>query len=198
MALRRYVRAAALLVAPAFLLASCSSGAALDHNGIPTGPISGSSIAAQPLSHLYYPGSTPFYMLQSGSSEAQGSAPAYAGAILATSATGAQVYSWYLAKLRSLGWTFVTDKGCVDIQPSCPQFGHDGHGTRETFYLAIDNPALLPSVIGRSAPEACTIFEMSYEIFPPGGIRIPSPIRFDGGHQCWWTGGGWHKPSDVP
>lgn len=198
MVLRRHLDAAAVLVASAILLASCGGRTPLDHNGIPTGSISGAWMTSQPLSQLYYPGSTPFYMLQSGSSEAQGAAPAFAGAILATSATGAQVYSWYLSRLRSLGWSFVTDKGCVDIQPSCPQFGHDGHGTRETFYLAIDDPSQLPSVLGRSAPQACTVYEMSYEIFPPGGIRVPSPMRFDGGHQCWWTGRGWQKPSDVP
>jgi hypothetical protein len=150
------------------------------------------------LSSLYYPGSKPFYKLDSGSPDNSGSGPAYAGAILTSSATGAQIYAWYIHKLRSLGWRFITDNGCLDIQPSCPQFSHVGHGTRETFYLAIDNPMLLPSVIGKSPPPACTVYEMAYEVFPPGGTSVPGKLTFSGGSQCWWTGKGWRKPPDLP
>jgi hypothetical protein len=201
MALRRYHRATIVLVTLGVLAASCascSSAVHLDSNGIPVGSISAKWVEESALAHLYFPGSKPFYQLDSGSNESPGSSPAYAGAILTSDATGAQIYSWYIAKLRSLGWGFVTDKGCEDIQPSCPQFGHNGHGQRETLYLAIDDPALLPGVIGKSPPAACTVYEMSYEVFPPGGLRIPAPMRWNGGNQCWWTGTRWQTPSDVP
>ena len=200
MALLRHLRAPGFLLALAALAASCggSSAVSLDSNGIPKGAVSAQWIQQASLSHLYYPGSKPFYSINAGSPETAGSAPADAGAILTSDATGAQIYAWYVRTLRAMGWTFVTDKGCLDIQPSCPQFGHDGHGQREAFFLAIDNPALLPSVIGRSAPPACTVYEVSYQIFPPGGIRVGSPMRWDGGHQCWWTGTAWTVPPGVP
>jgi hypothetical protein len=197
MALRRHLRTTALLLTSVLLLASCSSSSG-EGNGIPSGAISAKVIADSPLSHLHYPGSKPFYLLDAGSGEQSGSAPAYAGAILTSSATGAQIYAWYKQKLKSLGWSFVTDNGCLDTQLSCPQFGHDGHGKREAFFLAIDNPALLRSVIGQTPPPACTVYEMSYEIYPPGGIRVPDQMRWNGGNQCWWTGNGWRKPSDAP
>jgi hypothetical protein len=197
MAFRWHLRTAALLLTSALLLASCSSSGK-DSNGLPNGAISAKAIAKSPLAHLYYPGSKPFYLLDAGSDEQPGSGPAYAGAILTSNATGAQIYAWYRQKLRSLGWSFVTDNGCLDIQPSCPQFGHDGHGQRETFFLAIDSPALLPSVIGRTPPPACTVYEISYEIYPPGGIRVSGRMRWNGGNQCWWTRNGWREPSDAP
>jgi len=203
MALRRYHRTFPLILAT--LLAStlalgCSTSPAqqTDRNGIPVGPVSAQRIARQPLSHLFYPGSKPFYRLDAGSPETRGSGPAYAGAILTSSATGAQIYAWYIKTLRNAGWSFITDNGCADIQPSCPQFGHNRHGKREVLFLAIDDPLELPSVIGKKPPPACTVYEVRYQLFPPGGIRIPGRLMFDGGHHCWWTGRSWHKPADVP
>lgn len=199
MAVRRHQTDAAILLTCLLTIYGCSSPVArLDRNGLPVGSISAAWVQKQPLSILYYPGSRPFYMLASGSPENSDSGPAYAGAILTSSATGAQIYAWYVRKLRTLGWSFATDDGCLDIQPSCPQFGHVGHGTRETFYLAIDNPILLPSVVGKSPPPACTVYEMAYEVFPPGGISVPRKPTFNGGNECWWTGKGWRKPTDVP
>jgi len=195
-----HVMGTCVLMTFCLLAASCGGPPAvqLDRNGIPVGHVSADWISKQPISHLYYPNSKPFYSLNSGSDESAGSGPAYAGAILTSNATGAQIYAWYVQKLRSMGWTFITDNGCADVQVSCPQFGHDGHGQREVFLLAVDNPLLLPSVIGKRPPPACTVYEMSYEVFPPGGLRVPGPLRFRGGGQCWWTGTSWHKPSDVP
>lgn len=200
MAIRRHLTAAAILLTLCLLTAcgGSSSTTRLDGNGLPVGSIGAGWVQKQPLSSLYYPGSRPFSMLASGSPENNDSGPAYAGAILTSSATGAQIYSWYISKLRSLGWNFITDDGCADIQLSCPQFGHVGHGTREIFYLAIDNPILLPSVIGKSPPPACTVYEMSYEVFPPGGISVPRKMTFSGGNECWWNGKRWHQPPDVP
>jgi hypothetical protein len=199
-AIRRH-RTAATIIVTFCLLTACggsSSAIRLDRNGLPVGGISAGWVKKQPLSSLYYPGSRPFYMLDSGSSEDSGDGPAYAGAILTSSATGAQIYAWYISKLRSRGWSFLTDDGCLDIQPSCPQFDHAGHGSRETFYLAIDNPMQLPSVIGKRPPPACTVYEIAYEVFPPGGISVPGKLTFNGGNECWWTGKSWHQPADVP
>lgn len=129
---------------------------------------------------------------------APGSPPAFAGAILTSSATGAQIYQWYFRKLKSLGWYFVTDNGCSSIQLNCPQFGHTGHGTREVFFLGVDSPQELPTVIGRMPPHACTVYEVSYEIFPSGGVRVPRPgLSFSGGRKCWWTGTQWRKRADM-
>jgi hypothetical protein len=201
MEIRRNHRAAACLVALAVLLSACNSSSTtvrLDKNGIPIGPISAQWMEKQPLSHLYYPGSKPFYLIDSGSDEGPHSGPAEAGAVLTSDATGSQIYSWYITTLKSMGWSFVTDKGCLDIQPSCPQFGHNGHSNRQGVTIAIDNPSLLPSVIGKSPPPDCTVYEVRYEIFPPGGLTVPSPMQFSGGNRCWWTATGWHRPSDVP
>lgn len=190
-----------LLLAPAAVSCTASGGTVPTTGaggGLPTGAVSPQWIGAQSLAHLYYPGSHVFFVLDAGSAETAGSDAAYAGAVLTSAATGAQIYSWYEQKLAQLGWSFVTDNGCVDGQPTCPQFGHRGHGTRETFYLAIDNPTLLPVLIGRTPAAACTVYEIRYELFPPGGIRVPAPMTWNGGNECWWTGHGWHKPADVP
>ena len=135
------------------------------------GPISARQVAKNPLAHLYFPGSKPFFRFNSGSKEGANDGPAGAGTLLTSNATGSQIYAWYTEKLKSLGWTFVTDNGCRDIEASCPQYGHDGHGNREVFYLAVTNPALVVDAFGTSAPAACTVYDMAYEVFPPGGTR---------------------------
>ena len=47
--------------------------------------------------------------------------------------------------------------------------------TREAFCLGVDSPQELPTVIGRMPPHACPVYEVSYEIFPAGGVRVPRP-----------------------
>jgi len=206
MAFRRNQRthrltAASLAAVTLFTATACSNGAGtvpLDRNGIPIGPISVHWMQRQPLAKLYYPGSKPFYQLGGGSDEKPGSAPAFAGAIVTSSATGAQIYQWYFRKLNALGWHFVTDNGCSSVELDCPQFGYTGHGIRQVFVLGVDSPQELPFVIGRMPPPACTVFEMRYEIFPPGGLRVPRPgLSFSGGHKCWWTGTHWRKRADM-
>lgn len=193
---------AALLAAAAMLAAAaCGSGngaARLDRNGIPEGAISVHWMLRQSLSSLYYPQSKPIYLLGAGSSENPGSSPAFAGAVLTSTSTGAQIYQWYFHKLKTLGWYFVTDNGCSSVQLDCPQFGHTGHGIREGFVIGVDSPTELPFVIGNMPPPACTVYEMSYEIYPPGGLRVPRPgLTFSGGHKCWWTGTHWRKRADM-
>jgi hypothetical protein len=195
MALRRYWHAAAFLLTCGIVFASCSSPPGVDRYGIPLGDISAQQVAKNPLAHLYYPGSKPFFMLGTGSTS---DGPAGAGALVASSATGRQIYAWYTKKLASLGWSFVTDRGCLATEPDCPQYGHDHHGNREGFYLAITNPAFLPQMFGARAPPACTVYEMSYEIFPPGGVRSYGPPLWNGGNGCWWNGSRWSVPNDVP
>lgn len=196
-----HLTAASLAAVTLFTATACSGGAGavrLDRNGIPIGPISVRWMQRQRLAQLYYPRSRPFYQLGSGSAEKPGTAPAFAGAVLTSGATGAQIYQWYFRKLKALGWHFITDNGCSSVQLDCPQFGHTGHGIRQVFFLGVDSPQELPFVIGRMPPPACTVFEISYEIFPPGGLRVPRPgLSFSGGHKCWWTGTHWRKRADM-
>lgn len=115
---------------------------------------------------------------------------ALAAMVLAATAAcggGAQIYQWYFHKLSKLGWHFITDIGCSSVQLDCPQFDRTGHGIREDFMIAVDSPAELPFVIGRMPPRACAVFEMSYQVFAPGGTQVARPgLSFSGGHQCWW------------
>ena len=84
------------------------------------------------------------------------------------------------------------------MQLDCPQFGHTGHGIREVFFVGVDSPQELPFVIGRMPPHACTVYEVRYEIFGPGGLRVPRPgLSFSGGYKCWWTGTHWRKRADM-
>jgi hypothetical protein len=192
------VLAGAVLVAAAACGGGGQSTVRLDRDGVPIGPISLQWMQAQALSHLYYPGAKPFYLLGAGSDEKPGSAPAFAGAILTSPATGAQIYQWYFRELNKLGWHFVTDNGCSSVQLDCPQFDHTGHGIREGFLIAVDSPTELPQVIGRMPPHACAVYEMSYEIFPPAGTEIPRPgLSFSGGQKCWWTGTTWRNRADM-
>jgi len=205
MAFRRHHRthrltAVWIAAAVLFTAAACSGGASTTRGGtgIPSGPISVHWMQRQRLVRLYYPGAKPFYQLGGGSPETPGSAPAFAGAILTSGATGAQIYHWYFRKLTALGWRFITDNGCSSVELNCPQFGHVGHGIRQVFVLGVDSPQELPFVIGRMPPPACTVYEMRYEIFPPGGTRIPRPgLSFSGGRKCWWTGAHWRKRADM-
>ena len=174
--------------------ASCASPG-VDNYGMTLGPISAQQVAKNPLAHLYFPGSKPFFRFNSGSKEGANDGPAGAGTLLTSNATGSQIYAWYTQKLKSLGWTFVTDNGCRDIEASCPQYGHDGHGNREVFYLAVTNPALVVDAFGTRAPAACTVYDMAYEVFPPGGTRVyQKHLVWNGGDSCWWTGTKWSVP----
>ncbi len=114
-------------------------------------------------------------------------------------ATGAEIYSWYTKKLASMGWKFGNDGGCPDWAVTCPQYYHAGHGNRELFVIAIDDPTSDPFGIPPSKiPPACTVYDMSYQIFSPGGtsVNIPS-MGWNGGTQCWWTKKGWRFPPDA-
>ncbi len=196
MAPLRHIHAqACVLTAMLFLVASCGySGPKYDRYGIPLGPISYHYVEKNPLSHLYYPGSKVLYLLSNGSSDGPNSGPAYAGAVLTSNATGEQIYSWYIKKLKSMGWSFASDNGCATTQVTCPQFTLVHGSPRTIFTVAIDRPTLLRYVIPRSPPPACTVYEMSYEIDSGPGSGIRTPITWNGGNQCWWTKGGWHTP----
>ncbi|MCL4445624.1 MAG: hypothetical protein M1134_01935 [Actinobacteria bacterium] len=204
MALHRHVNAAASLLTAALalgiVLAACGySGPAHDRYGNPLGPITLKEMESNPLSHLYYPGSHVFYRDGLGSNDGANSVgPAFAGAILTSNATGAQIYSWYIKTLAKKGWYFVTDGGCPQTQVTCPQFSEKGHGIRPGFMIAIDDPTALRDVIGKSPPPACTVYEMQYQMFPPGGVSVPGALTWDGGHSCWWTNGHWSVPVGTP
>ena len=202
MASRRYYSAATLLLA-ACLLSSCSissSATGTDRYGLTLGPISAQQIARDPLAHLAYPGSVPFFHVHQGTNDASLSdGPAASGTYFTSSATGAQIYAWYQAKLTSLGWSFVTDNGCDGADVTCPQYGHDGHGLRQVFYLGVVDPYRLPISTGAHAPSgACTVYEAAYLIFPPGGIRTHRAAVWNGGSACWWTPQGYRVPAGTP
>ncbi len=200
MARLRYIHATALVLALSVLAGSCASGAFNGHydkNGVPNGYLSYSWMNKQPLSHLYYPGSK--VVIHVGGGGNVGANPALAGALLVSNATGAEIYSWYTKKLASMGWKFGNDNGCPDWAVTCPQYYHAGHGHRELFVIAIDDPTSDPFGIPPSKiPPACTVYDMSYQIFSPGGtsVNIPS-MGWNGGTQCWWTKKGWRFPPDA-
>ncbi|HUC15904.1 MAG TPA: hypothetical protein VMS00_15750 [Acidimicrobiales bacterium] len=202
MAFRRHYYAATLLVAAACLLSSCSTPAGgTDKNGLPLGPISANQISHSALAHLIYPGSVPFSHIHQGTTDASMSdGPAASGAFYTSSATGAEIYAWYRSKLASLGWTYLTDNGCNTPDVTCPQYGHDGHGNREVFYLGIVDPYRLSVSTGTHAPGgACTVYDASYLIYPPGGIRAPRPqVYWSGSNACWWTPKGYSVPAGTP
>lgn len=138
---------------------------ARDAAGLPTGPVSYAEVNRHVEAHLAYPGSRPvarfgageYHHPLSGHDDA-----AFAGGILATVATPAQVYHWYERWTAAHGWRPYA-VSTLSTQRSAQGFER---GRREFFIVAIDNPHLLSETIGRPIPRARTIDEISYSILP--------------------------------
>jgi hypothetical protein len=140
-----------------------------DSAGLPNGPVSYAQITAHPEAHLYYPGSRVFapfggpernYLTIDG----QKHDPAFAGAVLTSNATPAQIYLWYQLWLLKHGWR---SHGYVGATTWRSWEGY-ARGTREELIVAIDYPDLLGETLGRRLPPARTVYELSYTILPAG------------------------------
>jgi hypothetical protein len=93
--------------------AGCASqtGARLDAMGVATNkPITQLELSAHPEAQLRYPGSRVVKIVGSNEIATRDSEPdpAYAGAILTTTATAAQLYAWYSQWLTARGYHQVT------------------------------------------------------------------------------------------
>lgn len=93
--------------------AGCASqtGARVDAMGIPTNkPITQLELSARPEAQLRYPRSQLVKIVGSDEIATRDSEPdpAYAGAILTTTATAAQLYAWYAHWLTARGYRQVT------------------------------------------------------------------------------------------
>ncbi len=162
----------ALAVAGSLGLRSLRIGAAqpratLDRAGLPTGPVSYAEVNRHVEARLYYPGSTAVSRFGSGEYHHPLSGhndAAFAGAILTSAATPAQIYLWYQR------WALKHRWRSYDFLLLSTQRSNEGfvRGTRETFVFAIDDPKILGETTGKKIPQARTVYEISYSILPNG------------------------------
>jgi hypothetical protein len=102
-----------LAVGACMASAGCASqtGARFDSMGLPTNkPITQLELSARPEAQLRYPGSQLVKIVGSDEIATRDSEPdpAYAGAILTTTATATQLYAWYAHWLTARGYQQVT------------------------------------------------------------------------------------------
>lgn len=86
---------------------------------------------------------------------------AFAGDVLATKDSQAQVYAWYQDRLSADGWKTYQLAALLSTQISAKGYQR---GTREFFVVAIDDPHQLSSVIANQVPAGATILEFRYTI----------------------------------
>jgi len=139
----------------------------LDRAGLPTGSVSYDEINRHVEAHLYYPGSTQVSRFGSGEYHHPLSGhndAAFAGAILTSAASPAQIYLWYQLWALKRHWRSY---GFIALTT---QRSNEGfvRGTRETFIVAIDDPKILGETTGKKIPQARTVYEISYSILPNG------------------------------
>ncbi len=139
----------------------------LDRAGLPTGPVSYDEVNQHVEAHLYYPGSTQVSRFGSGEYHHPLSGhndAAFAGAILTSTASPAQIYLWYQR------WALRRRWYSHDFIPLTTQRSTEGfvRGAREIFIVAIDDPKMLGETTGRSIPQGQTVYEIRYEILPNG------------------------------
>lgn len=136
-----------------------------DSNRLPVGMVSYDFIKSRPEAHLYYPGSTVFspfggpeerHLFESNNS-------AFAGAVLITKDPPEQIYQWYKDWMLSHGWQ-------PHVFPrATTQTSLEGYvrGSRERFFVAMDDPELLSGTLGRKVPQGeGTVFEITFLIVP--------------------------------
>jgi hypothetical protein len=110
---RRIVLAAVAVAIFGALTGGCASksGVRLDAFGVPVNsPVTRAQLAALPEANLRYPGSVEVKAIGSDEVATKDPEPdpAYAGAILTTTATQSQLYAWYTQWLTSRGYQQVT------------------------------------------------------------------------------------------
>jgi hypothetical protein len=136
----------------------------LDGDGLPLGSVSYEFVNARPPAHLVYPNAQTLRIIGHGESRypAEGvTNSAFAGAILATRDSPAQVYAWYQQKLLADHWKRYQLAALLSTQLSAQGYQR---GTRESFVVAIDDPHQLSGVIGTQLPAGGTLFEYTYSI----------------------------------
>ncbi len=140
-----------------------------DSAGLPNGPVSYAQVTAHPEAHLYYPGSrvfSPFggpernYLTIDGREHD----PAFAGAVLTSDATPAQIYLWYQLWLLKHGWLSHGYVGSTNWK----SWEGYARGTREEFIVAMDYPNQVGETLGRTVPPARTVYEIRYTILAAG------------------------------
>jgi hypothetical protein len=142
---------------------STSTACRVDAEGFPTCPVTYAQVSSHEESHLYYPGSTvfsPFGSREVGGLE--GKESAFAGAVLTTTAPPDTVMQWYAHWASSHGWTAYAAPRLSNQTTTNGYY----RGKRENFIVAIDDPAALGRVLGRSVPTDVTVYEVSYSIHP--------------------------------
>ncbi len=135
-----------------------------DTNGLPTSPVSFESVSSRPPAHLIYPGAQTLRAIGAGESRypAEGvTNSAFAGAVLVTQDSPAQVYAWYNDRLAADGWKTYQLAALLSTQISAKGYQR---GTREFFVVAIDDPHQLSAVISNKVPAGATLLEFRYTI----------------------------------
>lgn len=136
-----------------------------DSDGLPVGTVSYDFVKSRPEAHLYYPGSKVFSPF--GGAEERHlfgkNSSAFVGAVLTSTDSPKQIYQWYKDWMLSHGWqlsVFLRATGQTSIE------GY-ARGSRERFYVAMEDTELLGGVLGRQVPQdEGTVFEIRYMIFP--------------------------------
>ena len=136
----------------------------LDKDGLPTSPVSYQAVSSRPPAHLIYPGAKTLRVIGTGESRypAEGvTNSAFAGAVLVTPDSPAQVYAWYKDRLTADGWKTFRLAALLSTQISAQGYQRK---TREYFVVAIDDPRQLSAVISNQVPAGATIVEFRYTI----------------------------------
>ncbi len=144
-----------------------------DQYGIPSRPVSYEFISSKPEAKLFYPTGTVVQPFGDGQKKSlyskSGYGVAFAGAVMSSTDSPEQIYAWYRDWLLSHGWTLFDDdfKTLVDTQTSKQAYTKnnlDWGDSRETFYVAMNDPKVISEAIGKKVPASTTIFEFEYAI----------------------------------
>ncbi len=141
-----------------------SAGQRLDRESLPLDPVSYQFVNSRSPAHLVYPNAQTLRVIGHGESRypAEGvTNSAFAGAILVTQDSPAQVYAWYQAQLHADHWKPFQLAALLSTQLSAQGYQR---GARENFVVAIVDPKQLSGVIGKQLPSGGTLFEYSYSI----------------------------------
>lgn len=139
---------------------------AYDQAGLPTRYISYQFVSSRAESHLYYPNSNVFSLFGQPERITLGSSSvAFSGAILTTNDQPAIIDQWYSVWLLAHGWQRNDNAihGLADTQTSMESYSR---GSRELFYVAMDDPSTLGKSRGKKIPIDSTVFEIRYIIKP--------------------------------
>jgi hypothetical protein len=166
---RLLILAAVLISAAAIGLAAkaiigSSVGQRLDRDRLPTDPVSYQFVNSRAPAHLVYPNAQTLWVIGAGESHypADGVAnSAFAGAVLATHDSPAQVYAWYLNRLTADRWRPYQLFALLSTEISAKGYQR---GRREFFVVAINDPRQLSAAIGTQLPPGVTVFEYTYTI----------------------------------